>query len=225
MKRDLDNYVAPDWEDRLGEYREEVEYGSSTATSHSVPETRTARIDDGREVSGDAFHVFEEQGSQWKLRRAVVFADGLVYGTGIWWSLFEYVDRIREGEIRAEPPQEASVEFYTVGASNVELSVESAAKEMAPEDLIADIYDRIDRLNDRPDSTDRCIEAAIERAREPTDENRLALEEAFEAVPTHERRFMLGDMDHKDYPIRGLLADSDTDEFDFGRAYILDRYD
>ncbi|MFB6350970.1 MAG: hypothetical protein ABEN55_09410 [Bradymonadaceae bacterium] len=220
MKRDLDNYVATDWKDRLAEYREEADYGSGTATSHSVPETRQVRLGGDGEVPGEDFHVFERtgSGSTWKLRLVTVFADGLVYAVE-WFSLFEFVDRIRDGEVRAVPPEGATVRFRTVGQSRAAFSVDESGDEIPSDDFVADICDRIDRLNDRSDSSDRCIQAALQRARKPTAENRRVLEEAFEAVP------ILGDMDDKDYPIRALLAPSDTDEFDYGQAYIIDRYD
>jgi len=227
VKRDLDNFVAEDWEQRVRAYSEEVDYGDGTATAHKLPDTHTVRVEEDREIAGERLHIFESRGSEssWRLCDATVFGDGLIY-RGEMYSLFEFAQRIRDREIRAVPPEGAGVSFYTEAATRVAMRVvHPSTVDPGPEDLIADVCDRIDKLNDRPDSSDRCIEAAVRRARDPSEENRRKLEEAYEAVPKHRRQFILGDMDDKAYPIHALMAETGTEEFKYGRAYILDRFD
>jgi len=51
--------------------------------------------------------------------------------------------------------------------------------------LLGEVRDEIDKLNGRPDSTERCM-TALETFRDrPTDANRAALREAFGAIPKH----------------------------------------
>jgi predicted NAD-dependent protein-ADP-ribosyltransferase YbiA (DUF1768 family) len=61
-------------------------------------------------------------------------------------------------------------------------------------------------LNDRPDSTDRCLAAVEGFRRERTEANRRAIRDAYFAIPRHMRRYALGDMDSKDGPLRVLMT-------------------
>jgi len=75
------------------------------------------------------------------------------------------------------------------------------------DDLVGEVVDAIDRLNGRPDSSERCLRA-IERYRwEPTEEHRRAIRATYDAVPRHLRGLLLGDQDRKDWPIRVLATD------------------
>lgn len=51
----------------------------------------------------------------------------------------------------------------------------------------------------------KCQKAWEEYDQNPTKQTRDALKEAYEGVPEKERRFILGDMDVKDIPIRMVL--------------------
>ncbi|WP_420082156.1 NADAR family protein [Streptomyces sp. JL4002] len=77
---------------------------------------------------------------------------------------------------------------------------------ITPELLVAEVRDTIDELNGRPDSTDRCLAAVDVFLADRTEENREAARAAFLAVPEPPRRFALGDMDRKDWPLRVLVA-------------------
>lgn len=77
---------------------------------------------------------------------------------------------------------------------------------ITPELLVAEVRDTIDELNGRPDSTDRCLAAVDVFLADRTEENRAAARAAFLAVPESQRRFALGDMDRKDWPLRVLVA-------------------
>ncbi|MFE5587701.1 hypothetical protein [Kitasatospora sp. NPDC056531] len=75
-----------------------------------------------------------------------------------------------------------------------------------PEELPGEVRDEIDRLNGRPDSTGRCPAAVAVFRAEPSEERRAALREAYLVVPEHLRRYALGDMDSKDWPLKVLAA-------------------
>ncbi|WP_197672115.1 NADAR family protein [Alloactinosynnema sp. L-07] len=77
---------------------------------------------------------------------------------------------------------------------------------LTPEMLLGEIRDDIDQLNDRPDSTDRCLETLDVFRGQPTEDNRAVLRKAYEAIPEHLRIYALGDQDSKDWPLRVLVA-------------------
>lgn len=52
---------------------------------------------------------------------------------------------------------------------------------------------------------DKCHDAYQLFQEDPTEETREKLREAHEAVPEHNRRFVLADMDVKDIPIRMII--------------------
>jgi Ni,Fe-hydrogenase III small subunit len=74
-----------------------------------------------------------------------------------------------------------------------------------PEELIKEVADELERLNNRPTSVDKCHDAYQLFQGDPTEETREKLREAYEAAPEHNRRFVLGDMDVKDIPIRMII--------------------
>ena len=75
-----------------------------------------------------------------------------------------------------------------------------------PEDFIGEVADHIEELNGRPTSSYRCIGAYKTYQKSQTSENLEKLRETYEAVPGHKRKFLLGDMDLKDGPIRRLIC-------------------
>ncbi|MFD3993493.1 NADAR domain-containing protein [Streptomyces sp. NPDC058583] len=72
--------------------------------------------------------------------------------------------------------------------------------------MVAEVRDTIDQLNQRPDSTGRCLAAVDVFLADRTEENRAAAHTAFLAIPASQRRYALGDMDRKDWPLRVLVA-------------------
>lgn len=82
-----------------------------------------------------------------------------------------------------------------------------AAKYLVPAaDIVTQLQDDLDRRLGRTNLKDRC-KHAYERwqtSRSQTDLD--ALREAYLAVPEHLRRYLLGDMDRKDRPIREVLG-------------------
>ncbi|MEV7611756.1 DUF1768 domain-containing protein [Streptomyces sp. NPDC089799] len=79
---------------------------------------------------------------------------------------------------------------------------------VTPDGFILEVTDRIDALNSRPTSTDRCWDAIHRYRDEPTEPNRLALRAAYLKVPPHLRIHVLGDIDRQDRPLRILTTDT-----------------
>nr|WP_328891558.1 NADAR family protein [Streptomyces sp. NBC_00316] len=77
---------------------------------------------------------------------------------------------------------------------------------LTPDVLVAEVRDTIDQLNGRPDSTGRCLAAIDAFLADRTEGNRTAARTAFLAIPVSRRRYALGDMDSKDWPLRVLVA-------------------
>jgi hypothetical protein len=75
-----------------------------------------------------------------------------------------------------------------------------------PEWLLGEVADAIDTLNGRPDSTGRCLLALDQYLQSRSEAARAALGAAYEAIPAHLRRYALGDMDAKDWPLRVLYT-------------------
>lgn len=75
-----------------------------------------------------------------------------------------------------------------------------------PELLLAEVRDTIDQLNGRPDSTARCLAAVDAFLADRTEENRTAARASYLAIPETQRRYALGDMDRKDWPLQVLVA-------------------
>ncbi|GAB3956328.1 hypothetical protein GCM10027614_68200 [Micromonospora vulcania] len=67
--------------------------------------------------------------------------------------------------------------------------------------------DEIDRLNGRPDSVGRCLQAVDDYLADRSEANRLLIRERYLAIPQHLRVYALGDMDRKDFPLRALISD------------------
>lgn len=72
--------------------------------------------------------------------------------------------------------------------------------------LLGEVRDDIDNLNGRPNSTRRCLAAVDVFRQQPTEANRTAVREAYAAIPKHLRRYALGDMDRKDFPLRVIVT-------------------
>jgi hypothetical protein len=67
------------------------------------------------------------------------------------------------------------------------------------------VADETEELKGRPPSQETCYQAYKAFQDNPAEETREALRHAYEAVPKHNRHYVLHDMDLKDIPIRMIL--------------------
>ncbi|GAA3115524.1 NADAR family protein [Nonomuraea salmonea] len=152
-----------------------------------------------RESSG---RFFIRNGDTHYLSELKVFADGAIYYWE-WGDLDGLRAKLESGWVattfdegaRASVHHLASWRFDQVNAW------------ITAEELLGEVADAIERLNGRPDSTDRCISAALRYVDSRTEADRLALRTAYAAIPAHLRVYALGDMDARDLPLRVLASE------------------
>lgn len=83
------------------------------------------------------------------------------------------------------------------------------------EDLIGVVRDTLHELNGEPTSSDQCLEAFFRFLDEPTQLNHERLSEAYQAVPSHWRIFVLKDFDNGNAAIAAILV-REVDAIDRG---------
>jgi hypothetical protein len=120
------------------------------------------------------------------------------------WGLVDFEgfkEKVRSGWVVTRPPKDAriSVSFLT------SFTAADASYWINPEELIKEVADAIEELNGRPTTSKRCQEAWAAYRAAPSEAARDCLRLAYEAIPKHNRRYVLGDQDFKDGPIRMIL--------------------
>lgn len=162
---------------------------------------RTWRNVDGERIEGTWRHAFIRNGGTYYLTDLVIYADGMV---DCWElvTLDEFAAKLASGWVATELAEGARASALHLGA----WKFAEPQTSLTPAMLLGEVRDDIDQLNNRPDSTDRCL-AALEVFRDqPTEDHRVALREAYEAIPEHRRIYALGDQDRQDRPLRVLIA-------------------
>jgi len=81
-----------------------------------------------------------------------------------------------------------------------------------PEEFIKEVAEEIEKFNVRPTAEDRCRTAYEVFQREQSEAAREKLKTEYEAIPEHLRRYVLGDMDRRDFPIRMIIYGEDEIE-------------
>lgn len=160
---------------------------------------RTWRNVDGERIEGTWRHAFIRNGRDYHLTDLFIYADGMVDCWGLV-TLDEFEGKLASGWVATTLDEGARASAHHLAS----WKLAEPQMGMTPQQLLGEVRDTIDHLNRRPDSTQRCL-AAVEVFRsEPTEENRAALRELYEAIPEHMRHYALGDMDRKDLPLRVL---------------------
>ncbi|WP_167476714.1 NADAR family protein [Nocardia arthritidis] len=167
---------------------------------------RTYRDVDGQRIEGTWRHVFIRNGDTYFLADLKIYADGMI---DCWElvNLDEFTAKVRSGWVATSLPEGARVSAHHLASwrlTEPAMWVDEAA-------LIGEVADEIDRLNGRPDSTERCLAAAHAYIADRTEPNRMRVRAAYEAIPEHLRLYALGDMDCKDAPLRALFSDNESD--------------
>lgn len=167
----------------------------------SVVSNRIQRVEDGQRIEGIARPVFIHNFS-YHLTDLLVFADGAI-NCWDWVDLDGLREKLESGWVVTEVPEGAEISAFELGR----WKAAEPKFGLTPEMLLGEVADDIEKLNGRPDSTDRCL-AVLDRYLESRDEaDRLALREAYLEIPQHKRHYSLGDMDHKDRPLVFLCTD------------------
>jgi ribA/ribD-fused uncharacterized protein len=165
------------------------------------PGKRTYRIDGEERIEGTWRHVFIHNGPAFYLADLIVYADGAVDCWGLV-PFPTFVEKVRNGWVATNIPDGAAGSAHHVGA----WTFTNPRNAVSPEMLIGEVADEIAQLQGQPTSDRRCEAALDTYLSEPTEENRVRLAAAYEEIPAHMRRYVLGDQDNKDAPLRILLA-------------------
>ncbi len=160
----------------------------------------TYRIADGVRIPGTWRHAFIRNGGYF-LTDLFIYADGLIDCWGLV-TIEEFEEKLRTGWVATTLPDGAEASAHELAG----WKFSEPQSWLTPALLIAEVRDTIDQLNKRPDSTGRALAAVDVFLADRTEENRAAAEAAFLAVPASQRRYALGDMDSKDWPLRVLVA-------------------
>lgn len=165
---------------------------------------RTFRTADGQRVEGVWRHVFTRNGGIYYLSDMVIYADGAIdCGTGGLTDVDGLREQLRCGRVATTIEEGARASAHHVASWRFAEPETWIDADM----LLGEVADEIDRLNERPDSTGRCMLAVKNYLADPSEEHRLALRDRYLAIPEHMRHYALGDMDRKDLPLRVLITD------------------
>ncbi|MEU7409141.1 NADAR family protein [Streptomyces sp. NPDC042638] len=161
----------------------------------------THRMADGVRVPGTWRHAFICNGGSYFLTDLFIYADGLV---DCWElvTLDEFEKKLRSGWVATSLPDGGHASAHHLAS----WTFGEPRTWLTPELLLAEVRDTVDKLNRRPDSTDRCLAAVDVFMGDRSEENRAAARAAYLAIPETVRHYALGDMDHKDRPLQVLVA-------------------
>ncbi|MFD6400081.1 NADAR family protein [Nocardia sp. NPDC060249] len=162
---------------------------------------RTYRVVDGQRIEGTWRPIFIRNGGSYFLTDLKIFADGAIdcWGTvdldGLRAKLASgWIATTIEPNARGSAHDLADWQFLDPQVS------------INPDDFVVQVADAIDRLNNRPDSTGRCRQLIADYVSSRDESDRRALAEAYLQIPASDRRYALGDMDYKDWPLRVICT-------------------
>jgi ribA/ribD-fused uncharacterized protein len=161
----------------------------------------TFRHVDGEQIPGITRHAFIRNGGNYFLTDLIIYADGLVNCWGLV-DLAEFEQKLRSGWVATTLEEGASASVHHVAS----WKFAEPQSWVTPEMLLGEVRDEIDKLNSRPDSSARCRAAVDVYLADRTEERRQQLLDAYLAIPEHLRRYSLGDMDSKDWPLQVLAV-------------------
>lgn len=163
------------------------------------PFFRTYRVQDGRRIEG-VFKLAFIHNFEYHLTPINIYQDGLIDCWGLV-DLAGFAEKVRSGWVVTQPPPGAQISVSFLAA----FKAVEASYWIEPEELIKEVADTIEELNGRPTTSSRCVDAWNAYQQSPTPGNKAILKAAYEAIPKHNRRYVLSDMDYKDGPIRQVL--------------------
>ena len=160
----------------------------------------TFRVVDGEHIAGVWTHVWvrsSHSGGAFYVRDLFVYADGAIRGPDLReGNLDGLAEAFARGRLAVADPA-VERDFGAVEGS-------WAARypyALTPERFVAAARDEIERLNDRPTSSDLCWAALWRFYEDRVPGNLELLRAAYLVVPAHRRVFVLGDMDLQDLPL------------------------
>ncbi|HMR09474.1 MAG TPA: hypothetical protein PKA88_27030, partial [Polyangiaceae bacterium] len=173
----------------------------------SPEERRLRRNDDFRRsaIHGDHVSLLYKQQGEVFLADVRAFADGSVEIGRVPEPVVTDLDgvcaAIEKRALFTKPRKGTRVFVHGLGS----FEVEKARFITGAQDMLRDLRDIVETLNGRADSSMRCRDAYEAFVADPTTARRDALRTAYEAVPEHNRMYVLRDQDVKDIPIRMIV--------------------
>jgi len=159
----------------------------------------TYRMEDDKQVLGVFAMAFIHNVSYY-LTHISIYQDGMIDC----WELVDFEtfkQKVRTGWVVTRPPEGAEIDVSFLGC----FKAVGARFWIEPEEFIKEVQDEIEELNGRPTASDRCRAAWEAYQQTPSDAMKEALRVAYEAIPSHNRVYVLHDMDSKDLPIQYAL--------------------
>lgn len=161
---------------------------------------RTYREVNGEQIIGKRHSAYIHNGGTYFLADIIVYKDAII---DCWelMNLDEFKSALARGWCVTTLPEGAKVDIAFLSA----FTVTKVDSWIAEEEFLKEVIDTIEELNDRPTSDLKCREVYKLYQDNPTEELRAKLKQAYEAIPEHNRRYVLADMDVKDVPIRMII--------------------
>lgn len=161
---------------------------------------RTYRItEDGARVDG-VFAMAFIHNVDYHLTHISIYKDGMIDCWGLV-NFAEFKKKVRSGWVVTQLPKKARISVSFLAS----FTATDASYWIEPEEFIKEVADEIEELNGRPTTSDRCRDAWAAYEASPSQATKEALRLAYEAIPVHNRRYVLRDQDSKDGAIRAVL--------------------
>ena len=163
---------------------------------------QTYREKEGEIIKGVTIPIFINN-VQLHLSHIHIYEDGMIDC----WGLTDYngfLNKIKSGWIKTDVTPETTIIAFPLG--NFEISKFYPGKTV--EGLIKEVKGILDRYNGIESEQEICIRLFRKFLENPNKNNKEELKISYEKVPEHERRFLLGDMDVDDIPIRAIVYGS-----------------
>ncbi len=170
---------------------------------------RTKRADSGAtgaedwsKIPSTTLQAFLNDGGRYSLTEITVYRDGKILdGSGDRVDLAGFKRNVAKGWIRTTLPEGATLTLLPLAR----LTAKEVRCGVLEAEFVKQVVDEIAKLNGRPTTLAKCRLAYERFNANPTRAARAALRKAYEAIPQHRRRYVLGDMDLKDVPIRMIV--------------------
>lgn len=160
----------------------------------------TCREMNGEQIIGKRLSAYIHNGGTYFLTAIIVYKDGMIDC----WGLMDFEgfkQAIARGWCVTTLPEGAKVAVSFLSDFTA-VNVQSWIRE---EEFVKEVAETIEELNGRPTADIKCREIYKLYKENPTQELKAKLKDAYEAIPEQNRRFVLGDMDVKDIPIRMII--------------------
>jgi hypothetical protein len=135
-----------------------------------------------------------------------IYQDGMIDC----WELIsfkEFKKKIESGWVRTSMENGSELSIFPLG----NLKCESFNQLIKETELIKEVEDVINELNGKLTTLKICQKLFKEYIKNPTEENKTKLKEAYENIPKHNRIYVLGDMDVDDIPIRIIIYGEESE--------------